>query len=104
MQLTQHNLGINKLEGLLSQDKLWAPQETCRKAELKRKADSSEILIEGSEETYYCDDEFECDPHKEVEVFEYQVENLLAILSLWGRYDIFSKSLGQSSDCNRFET
>ena len=53
---------------------------------------------------YYCDDEFECDPHKEVEVFEYQVENLLAILSLWGRYDIFSKSLGQSSDCNRFET
>ena len=45
-----------------------------------------------SEEAYYCDDE--CDPHEEIEASEYVVENLLPILSFWGRYDIFAESLG----------
>ena len=57
-------------------------------------ADLSSILIEGSEEIYYCDNER--DPYKEVEASEDVVESLLPILSLWWGYDIFSEKSSSS--------
>ena len=59
-------------------------------------------LIEGSEETYYCDDER--DPHEEVETSEDVVENFLPILRLWRGYNIFAQSLGQAIDSRGFKT